>query len=196
MIGYVWLEMLTIISLVFFLFFTRREMNCWAGLELQVVSKSDFTVQIYQKHCLFYVNMVAIYEVTILVVNVILLCSLQLRKSSKVPAASGLVHMCVCSCMLVCSALVHMCLILLRQGCPASLGRLRMSETRVENQGSFPTSDGMRNTLSGSLARWRLSVGAKQRAESHNCVLGVSLFLSLHFSLPGYVGSNTVHTRS
>lgn len=97
MIGYVWLEMLTIISLVFFLFFTRREMNCWAGLELQVVSKSDFTVQIYQKHCLFYVNMVAIYEVTILVVNVILLCSLQLRKSNKVLAASS-----ICVCVAVC----------------------------------------------------------------------------------------------
>lgn len=46
---------------------------------------------------------------------------------------------------------------------------------------SFPTSDGMRNTLAGWLGRWRHSVGAEHRVEAKQnpkCVCEISLFLS------------------
>lgn len=51
------------------------------------------------------------------------------------PAAQSSVF-CVCVCVFgrPFSGLLHMCLTLLWQGCPASLGRWRMSETRVKKR--------------------------------------------------------------
>lgn len=51
------------------------------------------------------------------------------------PSCVCVFNVCVLVCSaLLCSGLFHMCLTLLWQGCPASLGRWRMSETRAEKR--------------------------------------------------------------
>lgn len=83
------------------------------------------------------------------------------------------VTLCVCVCVL-CPGLFHMCLTLLWQGCPASQGRWRMSETRAEKRTASQHLDGMRNTLVGWLAcvstAWEQSKGWRPSKKPQMCV--------------------------
>lgn len=91
------------------------------------------------------------------------------------PPALSALCLCVCVCVgPLCPGLFHMCLTLLWQGCPASQGRWRMSETRVEKRTASQHLGGMRNTLAAWLAcdatAWEQSKGWRPSETPNVCV--------------------------
>lgn len=103
-----------------------------------------------------------------------------LKHSGKDQFGSGHFLFCLLPrvCML-CPSLFHMCLTLLWQGCPASQGRWRMSEARVEKQTASQHLDGMKNTLAGWLAcdttAWEQSKGWRPVEKPQMCVWNIIL---------------------
>lgn len=81
----------------------------------------------------FCVHMGASDEVTIPVQNLHSFTAVYWERPVWFWLPPALFYVCVCLGLL-CPGLFHMCLTLLWQGCPASLGRWRMSETRAEKQ--------------------------------------------------------------
>lgn len=80
---------------------------------------------------------------------------------------------------------------------PSLSGEMENVREQSRETSSFPTSDGMRNTLAGWSLCWRHSVGAEQRVEAMKdhqlCVRNITLLLVL-FNIFTQIVKHSAHT--